>query len=122
MPRDKDARKLRLVRHARLRRKVAGTEERPRLAVFRSHAHIYAQVIDDVLGRTLEAASSLELRRRDGNGSKSKGEWSKLVGAEIAQRALAKGITKVVLDRGGNKYHGRIKALAEAARERGLVF
>ena len=122
MPRDKDARRLRLVRHARLRRKASGTPERPRLSVFRSNAHIYAQIIDDVAGRTLGAASSLEAQRRDGDSKMAKGENSRLVGAEIARLARERGITKVVFDRGGYKYHGRVKALAEAAREGGLIF
>ena len=122
LPRDKQARKLRLVRHVRARRKISGTPDRPRLAVFRSHAHIYAQIIDDISGRTLDAASSLEAKRQNGHGQMPKREWSAQVGAQIAQRALAKGISKVVFDRGGYKYHGRVKALAEAAREGGLSF
>ena len=122
MPRDKDARKLRLVRHVRLRRKTSGTPERPRLSVFRSNTHIYAQIIDDVAGRTLGAASSLEAQRRDGDSKRAKSEDSRLVGVEIARLARERGITKVVFDRGGYKYHGRVKALAEAAREGGLIF
>ena len=111
-----------MVRHVRLRRKVSGTPERPRLSVFRSHAHIYAQIIDDTCGRTLEAASTLDMERRNGEEGKSKSDWSKVVGVEIAQRAQKKGITKVVFDRGGYKYHGRVKMLAEGAREGGLDF
>ena len=122
MPRVRTARHLRLARHARLRKKVVGTPERPRLAVFRSHAHIYAQVIDDTSGRTLQAASSLDLKRRDGGSSGTKTDWSRRVGADIAHKAKEKGISLVVFDRGGNNYHGRVKALADAAREEGLVF
>ena len=122
MPKDKTARHPRLARHARLRKKVSGTSDRPRLAVFRSHTHIYAQIIDDNSGRTLQSASSLELKRRDSNVRGTKTDWSRRVGAEIAQKAKNNGISKVVFDRGGNGYHGRVKALAEAAREEGLVF
>ena len=122
MPKDKTARHPRLARHARLRKKVAGTPDRPRLAVFRSHTHIYAQIIDDSVGRTLQSASSLDLKRRGDNAPGTKTDWSRRVGAEIAQKAKESGISKVVFDRGGNDYHGRVKALAEAAREEGLVF
>ncbi len=122
MPKDKTARHPRLARHARLRKKVSGTTDRPRLAVFRSHTHIYAQIIDDSSGHTLQSASSLELTRRGDAIGGTKTEWSRRVGAEIAQKAKQSGITKVVFDRGGNDYHGRVKALAEAAREEGLVF
>ena len=106
--------------HARIRNKVRGTAERPRLAVFRSLKHIYAQVIDDRQGRTLVAASSAEKSAGVGNGGNIDG--AKTVGRLIAERAKAKGITKVVYDRGGFLYHGRIKALADAAREAGLEF
>ena len=122
MPKDKTARHPRLARHARLRKKVSGTPDRPRLAVFRSHTHIYAQIIDDTSGRTLESASSLGLKRHDSGADGTKTDWSRRVGIEIAQKAKNSGISKVVFDRGGNDYHGRIKALAEAAREEGLVF
>ena len=122
MPKDKTARHPRLARHARLRKKVSGTSERPRLAVFRSHTHIYAQIIDDNSGRTLQSASSLEMQRRDSSIGGTKTDWSRRVGADIAQKAKNSGISKVVFDRGGNDYHGRVKALAEAAREEGLVF
>ncbi len=121
MPKDRTARHPRLARHARLRKKVSGTPQRPRLAVFRSHTHIYAQIIDDTAGRTLQSASSLEIKRQDG-GAGTKTDWSRRVGATIARRAKENGISKVVFDRGGNDYHGRVKALAEAAREEGLVF
>ena len=122
MPRDKEARKFRVLRHTRVRRKVSGTPHRPRLCVFRSNGDIYVQIIDDVAGTTLESASSLQLKRQDSTQTRAKTEWSKLVGAEVARKALAKGITRVVFDRGGYLFHGRIKALAEAAREEGLEF
>ena len=106
--------------HRRIRLKVAGTAERPRVCVFRSLKHIYAQVIDDVHGQTLVAASS----DGEGSGLKTGGNIAaaKAVGRLIAERAKAKGIRKVVFDRGGYLYHGRVKALAEAAREAGLEF
>ena len=108
---------IRAKKHWRMRAKIKGTAERPRLAVFRSTKHIYAQVIDDTVGRTLVAASTLELETE-----RNKTEASKQVGDMIAKKALEKGITKVVFDRGGNLYHGRIQALAEGAREAGLDF
>jgi large subunit ribosomal protein L18 len=104
-------------RHSRVRKKVVGTPERPRLAVFRSHRHIYAQVIDDFAGRTLAAASSL----KDANGGKPK-EAAKKVGLAVAERAKRAGISRVSFDRGGFQYHGRVQALAEGAREGGLEF
>ncbi len=109
-------------RHQRIRRKVKGTSDRPRLAVFRSHQHIYAQVIDDTRHHTLVAASSVEpeLRQKLGDGSTCAASIE--VGRLIAERAKAAGIERVVFDRGGNIYHGRVKALAEAAREAGLDF
>lgn len=109
-------------RHRRVRRKVNGTAERPRLAVFRSNEHIYVQVIDDNQQHTLAAASTLEADMRSELKSGATCEASAAVGKLIAQRSLEKGITQVVFDRGGNLYHGRIKALAEAAREAGLDF
>ncbi len=122
MPRDRNSRTMRVVRHRRVRRVVSGTPERPRLCVFRSLKDIYAQVIDDVNGRTIAAASSLEPEIKSSVGKVPKVDVSKAVGAAIAQRALTKGATKVVFDRGGYMYHGRVKALAEAAREGGLIF
>ncbi len=107
-------------RHLRIRKKVNGTAERPRLAVFRSLEHIYAQVIDDERGHTLAAASTLDQDLRGVTGAKT--ERAKRVGALIGERATAAGITQVVFDRGGNRYHGRVKALADAAREAGLDF
>ena len=112
----------RLVRHARVRRKVVGTAERPRLAVFRSLGHIYAQIIDDARGETLVAGSSLDGEIRAGKNGKSKTDVAKLVGGVVGKRASEAGITAVVFDRGGYKYHGRVKALADGAREGGLVF
>jgi large subunit ribosomal protein L18 len=105
--------------HTRIRRKVKGSEERPRLAVFRSVANIYAQVIDDRKGRTLVAASSIE-KAAGAKGGNVAG--AKAIGKLIAERAQAKGLKKVVFDRGGYLYHGRVKALADAAREAGLEF
>ncbi len=118
MAKDKDSRHLRTVRHLRVRKKVKGIPEQPRLCVFRSLKAIYAQVIDDSQGCTLASASSLE----GAKGSGSKTSTSAAVGKLVAERALAQGITQVVFDRGGYKYHGRVKALAEAAREGGLKF
>jgi large subunit ribosomal protein L18 len=106
--------------HTRIRHRVHGSEERPRLAVFRSLKHIYAQVIDDKRGHTVAAASSGEKKGEAGNGGNVAG--AKQVGKMIAERAKAQGISKVVFDRGGYLYHGRIKALADAAREAGLEF
>ena len=122
MPKDRNARKLRLVRHLRVRKKVAGSPQCPRLCVFRSLQHIYAQVIDDSQGNTLVYASSLETTGKDGSLSTSKLAVAAAVGKLVAERALASGITKVVFDRGGYKFHGRVKALAEASREGGLQF
>jgi large subunit ribosomal protein L18 len=107
-------------RHARLRLRVSGAAERPRLAVFRSLNHIYAQVIDDSTGRTLAAASSLEPDLRSSKATKS-GEAA-VVGRLVAERARAAGVGHVVFDRAGFRYHGRIKSLADAAREAGLDF
>jgi len=101
---------------------LKGTPERPRLAVFRSLNHVYAQVIDDSRGVTVAAASSLETQVRSQRDGKRKSEVSKLVGALIAQRAKDKGVNSVMFDRAGHKYHGRVKVLADAAREGGLVF
>ncbi|MBD2772479.1 50S ribosomal protein L18 [Iningainema tapete] len=109
-------------RHRRIRSKVSGSNERPRLAVFRSNEHIYAQVIDDTQHHTIVAASSLEPDLKSKLASGSNCQASIEVGKLIAVRAQEKGISKVVFDRGGNLYHGRVKALAEAAREAGLDF
>ncbi len=112
-----DKNKLRQKRHLRVRNHISGTAQRPRLNVFRSLAHIYVQIIDDEKRVTLTAASSLD-KDFEGNGGNIEG--AKKVGAAIAKKALAAGITEVVFDRGGYIYHGRVKALAEAAREAGL--
>jgi large subunit ribosomal protein L18 len=105
--------------HRRIRRKLSGTAERPRLAVFRSVAHIYAQLIDDGAGRTLVSASSVDKGGKTDGGNVAA---AKAIGKLVAERAKAKGIKAVVFDRGGYQYHGRIKALADAAREAGLEF
>ena len=105
--------------HRRIRRKLSGTAERPRLAVFRSVAHIYAQVIDDVKGTTLVSASSVDKGGKTNGGNVAA---AKAIGKLVAERAKEKGIKAVVFDRGGYQYHGRIKALADAAREAGLEF
>jgi large subunit ribosomal protein L18 len=122
MSKDRNSRKYRVVRHLRVRKKVQGSGERPRLCVFRSLRHIYAQVIDDNTGRTLAAASSLEAATGAESESLPKLAVSHTVGKLVAERAKEKGITRVVFDRGGYKYHGRVKALAESSREAGLVF
>ncbi|MGB9716078.1 MAG: 50S ribosomal protein L18 [Thermodesulfovibrionales bacterium] len=109
-------------RHKRIRKKVFGTPERLRLSVYRSLNHIYAQIIDDLKGHTLVSASSLDKEFRDNKSHKGNIETAKKVGRLLAQRALEKNIRKVVFDRGGYLYHGRIKALADAAREAGLEF
>ena len=114
--------KARLKRHLRVRKAVTGTQARPRLNVFRSLSHIYAQIIDDVTGTTIAAASTMDKDLSLANGYGGNTEAAKVVGAAIASRALAKGITKVVFDRGGYIYHGRVAALAQAAREAGLEF
>jgi len=118
----KTARAARVRRHRRVRRKVVGTPQRLRLCVFRSLNHIYAQVIDDQGGHTLLAASDLEADIRQQANGKRKTEVASLVGQRLAERALEKGIGTVVFDRGGYKFHGRVKALADAARQGGLVF
>ena len=114
-----DKKAMRLKRHVRVRGKVSGTPERPRLNVFRSNANIYAQIIDDVNGVTLVAANTLE---KDFEGATGNAEAAKKVGQLIAERAKAKGIEEVVFDRGGYIFHGRVAALAEGAREGGLKF
>lgn len=109
-------------RHRRVRRTVVGTAERPRLAVYRSHQHIYVQLIDDSRHHTIAAASTLEAEMRSELETSSNCDASTRVGQLIAERAKAAGIEQVVFDRGGNLYHGRVKALADAAREGGLNF
>ena len=109
-------------RHKRVRKTIHGMPERPRLNVFRSLGNIYAQVIDDVAGHTLVSASTIDRELRGQLNGKSKTEAAKMVGELVARRAQAAGIKQVVFDRGGYKYHGRVKALADGAREAGLKF
>ena len=112
----------RVMRHIRVRRNLKGTTERPRLAIYRSLNHIYAQVIDDTKGVTLVAASSLEGEMKAQSSGMDKSDVATQVGALISERAKGKGVSTVVFDRAGYKFHGRLKALAEAARKGGLVF
>ena len=114
-----DTRTQRMKRHKRIRGKISGTAERPRLSVFRSEKHIYAQLIDDVAGKTLVSASSVE---KGFEGSGSNKEAARKVGKTVAERAVKAGIEEVVFDRGGYIYHGRVQELAEGAREGGLKF
>lgn len=116
------SRALRERRHRRVRSRVIGTPERPRLNIFRSTRHMFAQLIDDSKGHTLVAASTLDAEVRTHAKEWNKRDEAKAVGKLIAQRALAKGLKKVVFDRGGNLYHGRVQALAEGSREAGLEF
>jgi large subunit ribosomal protein L18 len=122
MKRQKTAYHARLRRHLRVRKKVEGSPARLRLSVYRSLTHIYAQVIDDVAGRTLAAASDIETALRGSKDGKKKTDVAKLVGELIGKRAVEQGISHVVLDRGGYRYHGRVKALADGARSAGLQF
>ena len=117
-----DKNKARLKRHLRVRKKINGTVQRPRLSVYRSSKHIYAQLIDDVQGVTLAAASTLDKELTENIGNGGSVEAARQVGELIAKRAKSKGVDKVVFDRGGYLYHGRIQALADAAREAGLEF
>jgi len=117
-----NSRSARKRRHDRVRLKVAGTSLKPRLCVFRSLNHIYAQVIDDSSGHTLTSASTLDPQVKDKADSRTKTSKAELVGTLVATQALNNGINQVVFDRGGYKYHGRVKALAEAARREGLKF
>jgi len=118
----KNTERQRQKRHRRLRVQLSGTAERPRLNVFRSLRHIYAQLIDDTVGRTLTSAGTLDAELRQELAKVKKTEQAKLVGQLLAKRALEKGVKQVVFDRGGYKYHGRVKALAEGARAAGLQF
>ena len=117
-----NTREARYRRHNRVRQKVSGTDSRPRLCVFRSLNHIYAQVIDDMQGHTLVTASTIDAEITGNSTGKTKTGKAELVGSLLAKRAKEKGIKQVAFDRNGCKYHGRIKALAEAAREGGLKF
>ena len=116
------SRDARVRRHNRVRLSISGTTEQPRLSVFRSLNHIYAQVIDDSAGTTLASASTIIADIKDKTDGKNKIEQAKMVGSQVAKEAIGKGVKKVVFDRGGYRYHGRIKALAEAARQAGLKF
>jgi large subunit ribosomal protein L18 len=118
----KNERQARERRHRRVRVRVNGTPERPRLNVYRSLEHIYAQVIDDVAGHTLASASTLDAEVKAAIDGKRKTEAAKIVGQIVAARAKNAGVSAVVFDRGGNRYHGRVKALADGAREGGLDF
>lgn len=114
--------KIRVKRHYKLRHHLSGTKERPRLCVFRSNKHMYAQIIDDTESKTIVAASTMEKSISEGLKSTSDVEAAKKVGAELAKRAKEKGITTVVFDRGGYVYHGRVAAIADSCREAGLKF
>ncbi|MDP2726591.1 MAG: 50S ribosomal protein L18 [Dehalococcoidia bacterium] len=118
----KDTRKAREKRHKRIRARIQGVPQRPRLVVFRSLNHIYAQLVDDTRGHTLVAASTLDPELKSQMDSLKKGSQAELVGALMAKRALEKGITQIVFDRAGYLYHGRVKALSDGARKGGLVF
>jgi large subunit ribosomal protein L18 len=120
--RKSETREARIRRHHRVREKVSGTDSRPRLCVFRSLNHIYAQVIDDLQGHTLVAASTLDAEIGNDSKKKNKTGRAEMVGSLLAKRAVDKGISLVAFDRGGFKYQGRVKALAEAARKGGLKF
>ena len=122
MKKTKTPHAARIRRHRRVRRSLSGTPARPRMAVFRSLTHIYVQVVDDSSGHTLVAASDLEADVRSQRDGKKKSQIAEKVGDTIARKAVEKGIKTVVFDRGGYKYHGRVKALAEAARKGGLSF
>ncbi len=120
----KDKQRKRIRRHRRVRKRVFGTEQRPRLVVFRSLNHTYAQIIDDSVSRTLAAASTAQadVQKELGQAGTGGCAGASVVGKRLAEKALAHGVKKIVFDRGGYKYHGRVKALADAARENGLVF
>jgi large subunit ribosomal protein L18 len=122
MDKAKEKQLARQRRHARVRRRVHGTPERPRLTVFRSLRHMYAQVIDDTRDHTLVAASTLDAEVRGQLADKDKSAQAAVVGEVLAKRALEAGVERVVFDRGGYKYHGRVKSLADAARKAGLEF
>ena len=122
MARIKTLREARERRHLRVRKKVSGTTERPRLCVFRSGHHIYAQIINDERGHTLASASTLDPAVKPQADGKKKSQLAEMVGSTLAERAKAAGVTRVVFDRGGYLYHGRVKALADGARSGGLEF
>jgi large subunit ribosomal protein L18 len=118
----RDSKTIKRIRHKRVRQKVTGTTSRPRLCVFRSSNHIHAQLIDDSMARTLVSMNTLDAQVRGKTDGMAKSKQAEIVGTLLAERASEKGIKRVVFDRGGYKYHGRIKALAEAARKAGLEF
>ena len=118
----RDSKTIKKIRHRRVRQKVAGTISRPRLCVFRSLNHVHAQLIDDSKGQTLVSMSTLDSQVRSKTDGMEKSKKAGIVGTLLAEEALSKGIKQVVFDRGGHKYHGRVKALAEAARKAGLEF
>jgi len=118
----RDSKAIKEIRHRRVRRKVTGIISRPRLCVFRSLNHIYAQLIDDSRGQTLVSMSTLDSQVRSKTDGMGKSKKAGIVGTLLAEKALSKGIKQVVFDRGGYRYHGRVKALAEAARKAGLEF
>jgi len=118
----KNSRSARIIRHQRARKKIHGTSLRPRLCVFRSSNHIYAQIIDDSIGQTLASTGTLDPQIKGDVEKLNKTKTSEVVGASIARKALDKGIKTVVFDRGGYMYHGRVKTLAESARKEGLLF
>ncbi len=118
----KDNKAARRIRHIRVRKKISGTGAKPRLCVFRSLKHIYAQIIDDIQGYTLVSSSTLDPEIKGTLNGKTKKEQAELVGAIVAERVMEKGIETVVFDRSGYKYHGRVKSLAESAKNKGLKF
>ena len=118
----RDSKAIKRIRHRRVRQKVTGTISRPRLCVFRSLNHIHAQLIDDSMGQTLVSMSTLDSQVRSKTDGMGKSKKAEIVGTLLAEKALNKGIKQVVFDRGGCKYHGRVKALAESARKAGLEF
>lgn len=122
MSKKRDRETARRRRHLRVRKRIQLTKDRPRLSVFRSLKHIYAQIIDDVEGHTLAAASTLDKEIRDQTTDANKTEQARVVGETLARRGKARGVKKVVFDRGGYKYHGRVRSLAEGARAEGLEF
>nr|BED43196.1 ribosomal protein L18 [Pyropia sp. Myanmar_A]BED43393.1 ribosomal protein L18 [Pyropia sp. Myanmar_B]BED43590.1 ribosomal protein L18 [Pyropia sp. Myanmar_C] len=117
-----NTKQTRIHKHKRVRKKVQGTSSRPRLCVFRSNKHIYAQIIDDVKGITLVAKSSVNLNSQESHQIRPNCHTSRIVGKELAEQSIKEGIKNVVFDRGGKLYHGRVKALAEAAKESGIEF
>ncbi|MEX0786256.1 MAG: 50S ribosomal protein L18 [Dehalococcoidia bacterium] len=122
MKRKKTTHAARIRRHLRVRKKIHGTQQRPRLSVYRSLTHIYAQLVDDDEGKTIAAASDVEPEARKQVNGKPKTEVAKLIGETLAKRAKEQGVSEVVFDRGGYQFHGRVKALAAGAREAGLKF